>query len=196
MPRPRTVFLDRDGVICRKAAEGDYVKNLREFAFLPRAKEALTLLTAYGYHLIVVTNQRGIARGLMTEEDLAEIHGYMARALQTAGARLDAVYHCPHEIGTCNCRKPLTGMFEQARADFPGLEFSDSCLIGDSLSDMEAGTRLGCVNILLAPVSRRAALLAEASRRAIRIAHVASSLYGAATRFLAPSGYFPATILL
>lgn len=146
MPSP--VFLDRDGVICRRRP-GDYVRRWAEFEFLPRAPEALALLTAHGYLTIVVTNQRGIARGLMTEEDLAEIHQRMCSALAAAGARLDAIYHCPHEAGTCRCRKPGTGLFEQARADFPGLDFAGGYMIGDSPSDMEAGRRLRLRTILV-----------------------------------------------
>ncbi len=180
----KAVFLDRDGVISRKAPEGDYIKSAPEFEFLPLAGEALALLTAHGYLVIVVTNQRGIARGLMTETDLKAIHDRMTAELAAMGARLDAIYHCPHERGTCNCRKPLTGMFEQARADFPGLEFPSAFVIGDTLVDMEAGSRLGCTNILIGAPSDRDVLVAQATRAGIEVQFVAGSLYEAVTGFV------------
>jgi D-glycero-D-manno-heptose 1,7-bisphosphate phosphatase len=143
-----TVFVDRDGVINRKR-EGDYVRNWAQFEFLPGAKDALRLLTESGHRVIVVTNQRGIARGLMTEADLAEIHERMIGEAAAAGAFIAAVYFCPHESGECTCRKPNTGMFLQAQRDFPDINFPTAAVIGDSASDIAAGTRLGCRNILV-----------------------------------------------
>ncbi len=151
-PGPRalvkTVFIDRDGVINRKR-DDDYVKSWAEFEFLPKAKEALGLLSRSGYRVIIVTNQRGIARGLMTAADLSDIHRRMQDELADAGALITAIYHCPHDSGECTCRKPETGLFLQAQRDFPDVDFSRSILIGDSSSDMQAGDRLGCRNILV-----------------------------------------------
>ena len=143
-----TIFLDRDGVINHKR-EGDYVRTWRDFKFLPRAKEALALLTKAGYRTIIVTNQRGIARGFMTEADLAEIHRRMIADVAAAGGTIAAIYHCPHDIGACSCRKPELGLFLQAQRDFPDLDFASAALIGDSSSDMAAGARLGCRAILV-----------------------------------------------
>ena len=143
-----TIFLDRDGVINHKR-EGDYVRTWRDFEFLPKAKEALALLTKAGYRTIIVTNQRGIARGLMTEADLAEIHDRMIADVGAAGGTIAAIYHCPHDIGACSCRKPELGLFFQAQHDFPDLDFASAALIGDSSSDMAAGARLGCRTILV-----------------------------------------------
>lgn len=142
-----TVFLDRDGTINRKAAEGDYVKAWEEFEFLPGAIEALALLRAQGMRLIVVTNQRGIARGLMAEEDLRDIHTRMRAELARHDADVDAVYYCPHEAGECECRKPGTGMFEQARASDPAIDFADSAMVGDSDSDMGAARAIGALAV-------------------------------------------------
>ncbi len=141
-----TIFLDRDGVINRKRAD-DYVKHWGEFEFLPGVKEALQILTEKNYRLIVVTNQRGIARGWMSEADVQEVHAQMLAEI--APARIAAIYCCPHDKDQCDCRKPKTGMFRQAQHDFPDIEFARSVLIGDSLSDMAAGANLGCRNILI-----------------------------------------------
>jgi D-glycero-D-manno-heptose 1,7-bisphosphate phosphatase len=143
-----TIFLDRDGVINRKR-DDDYVKRWSEFEFLPRVQEALQLLTQAGARLIIVTNQRGIARGWMTEADLHDIHARMQTELEAAGARIAAIYYCPHDKDQCDCRKPGVGLFLQAQRDFPDLEFAKAVLIGDSASDMEAGAKLGCRHILL-----------------------------------------------
>ena len=103
--RPSAVFLDRDGVINRKAPEGEYVTRWSEFAFLPGALDALRALAGAPVRVVVATNQRGIARGRMTAGDLAAIHARMRGAVLEAGGRIDAIYHCPHE-GGCDCRKP------------------------------------------------------------------------------------------
>lgn len=95
------IFLDRDGVINRKAPEGDYVKSWSEFEFLPGALEGLRMLGSLAERLIVVTNQRGVALGRMSERALHNIHEKMLAAVQEAGGRLDAVYYCPHEQGAC-----------------------------------------------------------------------------------------------
>ena len=149
MTPPETVFLDRDGTLNVKAPEGDYVTSWEEFEFLPGALEAVRLLSDRGTRLIVVTNQRGIALGRMTEEDLADIHRRMLEALTAAGGRIAGVYHCPHEAGTCDCRKPEIGMFLDAQRDFPDIRFEDAAVIGDSESDMLAAQRIGAAAVLL-----------------------------------------------
>jgi D-glycero-D-manno-heptose 1,7-bisphosphate phosphatase len=143
---PTTIFLDRDGVINRKR-DDDYVKHWGEFEFLPGVKEALQILTKNNYRLIVVTNQRGIARGWMSEADVQEVHTRMRAEI--APALIAAIYYCPHDKDQCDCRKPKTGMFLQAQRDFPDIEFAQSILIGDSLSDMQAGAAVGCRTILI-----------------------------------------------
>ena len=144
----RTVFLDRDGIINR-LRENDYVKSWSEFEFLPDAKAALRRLSNAGYRVIVVTNQRGVARGYLTETDLEAIHRRMVGEAEEAGGRIAAVYYCPHEIGECECRKPKIGLFLEAQRDFDDIDFSTSTVIGDSASDMEAGLRLGCTVIFV-----------------------------------------------
>lgn len=138
----KTVFLDRDGVINVKAPEGDYIKSWSEFHFLPGAIEAIRLLNDHNWHVVIITNQRGIARHLMTMQDLNRIHFFMEEELQNHGAHVDGVYVCPHEKGTCHCRKPDIGLFMQAEQDFP-VDKSKSWMIGDSQSDIEAGRNYG-----------------------------------------------------
>jgi len=137
----RAVFLDRDGVINRKAPENSYVTSWAEFEFLPRALDGIALLTGSDLRTIVVTNQRGIARGALTEADLADIHARMAEAVSSAGGRIDAIYHCPHE-GPCRCRKPQPGMLLDAARDL-GFDPADAALIGDRAHDMAAAAAVG-----------------------------------------------------
>lgn len=142
----RAVFLDRDGLINRKAAEHDYVKCLNEFFFLPDVPEAIARLNRAGYLVFVVTNQRGIARGLMSAADLQSIHEKMCAELQSCGAHIDGIYVCPHDIGQCHCRKPDIGLFLQAERDFQ-IDKAGSWMVGDSDSDVEAGKRYGVQTI-------------------------------------------------
>ena len=144
----QTVFLDRDGVINRQR-KGDYVKSWAEFEFLPGAKEALRLLAEAGYRVVVVTNQRGVARGFLTESDLAAIHDQMVEEARLAGGPIAGVYYCPHEIGQCSCRKPAKGLFLEAQHDFADIVFTRSTVIGDSPADIEAGRSLGCRTIFI-----------------------------------------------
>jgi histidinol-phosphate phosphatase family protein len=136
------VFVDRDGTINERASGGGYVTRVEEFHFLPGAREGLRLLAEAGATVFVATNQRCVARGLLTEAGLSEIHRMMLDGLAEAGARVEAVYHCPHETGTCDCRKPGTGMFRAALRDFPWISGRDTYVIGDSDCDVEAAARL------------------------------------------------------
>lgn len=139
----KAVFLDRDGVVNVRPPGGAYVTCWEEFAFCEGVPEGLRMLQDAGYLLVVVTNQRGVARGLMTEEDLEEIHRRMREKLAREGVVLEAVYFCPHDLDAgCRCRKPLPGMIEKAVEEFR-IDTAASLIIGDSLSDMEAGKAAG-----------------------------------------------------
>ncbi len=137
------MFLDRDGILNEKMPEGQYVTRWEEFRILPGVMQALRRLNEAGLHAIVVSNQRGIARGLYTAAEVAAIHAKFQQLLNSAGAHIDAFLICPHDKGQCNCRKPLPGLFEQAVARFPEITAETSAMIGDSLSDIEFGRRLG-----------------------------------------------------
>ncbi len=148
--RIRYVFLDRDGVLNRKRPEGEYVTRWSEFEWLPGSVEAVARMNRAGLTLILVSNQRAIALGLLDEAELEEIHGKMQAELAQHGGHLDAIYHCPHDYGQCSCRKPDIGLFQQARLRFPEAGPEASVVIGDSLPDIEAGKRLGMKTIFLA----------------------------------------------
>ncbi len=137
------VFLDRDGVLNQKARPGEYITSCEELVVLPGVPEAVAALNRSGRKAIVVTNQRGVALGLYTLDTLAEIHAKLKAKLAAAGAHLDAIYFCPHDKGQCACRKPGTGMFEQAFLDFPEAKPERSIMVGDSLRDIEAGITAG-----------------------------------------------------
>ncbi|MGB8261826.1 MAG: HAD family hydrolase [Terracidiphilus sp.] len=147
--RLETVFLDRDGVINRKMPEGQYVTRWSEFVLLPGVVEAIARLNRAGVRTIVVSNQRGVALGLYTAADVEAIHAGFERVLAGAGAKVDGFFFCPHDKRQCECRKPLPGLFEQARARFPGISAETSAMIGDSLSDIEFGRRLGMRTVFI-----------------------------------------------
>jgi len=145
----RTVFLDRDGILNEKMPEHRYVTRWEEFRVLPGVPEAVRRLNEAGLRVVVVSNQRGIAKGLYTTADLEAMHAQFQRLLGREGARIDGFFICPHEENECNCRKPLTGLFEQAVARFPEITAATSVMIGDSASDVEFGRRVGMKTILV-----------------------------------------------
>jgi D-glycero-D-manno-heptose 1,7-bisphosphate phosphatase len=168
--RLRYVFLDRDGVLNRKLPEGVYVSDWSQFEWLPGAAEAIARMNRAGITVIVVSNQRGIALGLFTIAQLECIHSKMQTDLAERGARVDAIYYCPHDVGECNCRKPDVGLFEQACKKFPQANPGNSVVIGDSLSDIQAGQRMGMKTIYIEgelerqkPGAETAAALADAT---------------------------------
>src|SRR3954454_10176331 len=112
MTHPAAVLLDRDGTINVKAAEGEYVTSPEQLVLLDGAAAAIRRLNLARIRVAVITNQRGIALGRMTEADLAAVHRRLVQLLVAEGARVDAIFHCPHEKGTCDCRKPGTAMLE------------------------------------------------------------------------------------
>lgn len=146
-----TAFLDRDGTINRAAAEGDYIVSPGEVELLPGAAEAIRLLNELPAKAVVVTNQRGIALGQMSEADLVAVNAELERQLEAGGAELDAILHCPHEKGECECRKPGPEMFERAAAEVPGVRIEGGAMVGDSALDVEAGRRLGLTTVRLGP---------------------------------------------
>ena len=142
-----TLFLDRDGVINVKLDER-YVQDPSEFEFISGAEKAISLLSTVFKRIIIVTNQQGIGKGIMTENDLNFLHDYMISELMKSDGRIDKVYFCPHLVSKkCGCRKPNPGMIQQAKLDFPEINFENSYLVGDSLSDLEAGERMNLLAI-------------------------------------------------
>jgi D-glycero-D-manno-heptose 1,7-bisphosphate phosphatase len=144
-----TVFLDRDGVLNQKMPEGSYVASWGDFHILPGVPDAISRFNRAGLRVVVVSNQRGIALGLYSTCDVETIHAGFQEVLKAHGAHIDGFYFCPHDKGTCNCRKPLSGLFEQAASAFPEIAAASSAIIGDSRSDVEFGRRLGMLTIFI-----------------------------------------------
>lgn len=144
-----TLFLDRDGVINQKR-DNDYVKTIEEFIFLDGVIDAIKLFNTLFQRTVVVTNQQGIGKGIMTERNLEDIHGYMMKELNANNAHIDKAYFAPQlrDAGSIY-RKPCIGMGAEAQKDFPEIVFSKSILIGDSESDIEFGINLGMTTIFL-----------------------------------------------
>jgi D-glycero-D-manno-heptose 1,7-bisphosphate phosphatase len=140
----KAAFLDRDGVINRKAPEGQYVTRWEEMQFLPGACEAIRLLNNAGFFVVIVSNQRCVAKGLVTSDELDSMHARMRCEFAAAGATIDAIYYCPHEIDPpCSCRKPRPGLLLDA-ARRHAVDLAASWMIGDSERDVEAGRTAGC----------------------------------------------------
>ena len=142
------LLLDRDGVI-NVLRPNDYVKSVDEFVFCDGALEALRRLNPCFRRIVIVTNQRGVGRGLMTEADLAEIHDWMLARIREAGGRIDRIYVCTAVDPADPRRKPNPGMAREVRADFPDIDFARSILVGDSASDLEFARRAGIPAVCL-----------------------------------------------
>lgn len=173
---PRVAFIDRDGVLNAKAADGEYVTRPEHLAILPGAVSAVKVLKDLGSRVVVVTNQRGIALGHMTEFDLTAVHAALANALARSGTCLDGVFHCPHDVGQCDCRKPEVGLFLRAQREVPGVRIAEAVMIGDGRADMEAAARLGIPRVLIADRTRPSV---RALANEFAVDHIASSLLAA-----------------
>lgn len=147
--RSWTLFLDRDGVINRKIENG-YVCKWRDFRFIPSFLEHIGRLSTLFGRVIIVTNQRCIAKGLLTRSGLQAIHRKMLKRIRDAGGRIDKIYYCPHETAeNCDCRKPKIGMARRAKKDFRDIHFKRSVMAGDSMTDMEFGKKAGMITALI-----------------------------------------------
>ena len=178
----RVVFLDRDGTICEEVGYLDAVEQMK---LIPRSGEAVRLLNQRGFKVVVITNQAGVARGYFPESILQGLHEEMTRQLSEEGARLDGIYYCPHHptegVGPyrreCDCRKPATGLLERAATDLD-LDLSTAYMMGDHLSDVECGQRIGAGTVLLLTGHGRETL-AKRERWACPPSHIAADLYEA-----------------
>jgi D-glycero-D-manno-heptose 1,7-bisphosphate phosphatase len=149
----RAIFIDRDGTLNEEVG---YIRELGQFRLYDYATEAVRLINQAGWLAIIITNQSGIARGLFTEELLAEVHQKMIAELEQAGAGVDAIYFCPHHpnLGEppfrldCDCRKPKPGLLERAAVEFQ-LTLSDCVVIGDRFRDIETAQAVGARGVLV-----------------------------------------------
>ncbi len=171
------VFLDRDGVINEKMPEGDYVKDWSEFSFLPGVFKAIKMLKENGFLVTVITNQRCIARGIITERKLKEIHKKMLCEIRKFGGEIETIHFCPHDVSDgCGCRKPKPGMILRAIEDFRAnnieVDLEKSYVVGDSEKDIVPAKELGLRAIKIGEYSPMADLnkrnLLEAARTIVR----------------------------
>jgi D-glycero-D-manno-heptose 1,7-bisphosphate phosphatase len=147
------VFVDRDGTLNRKAPEGSYVRTAEEVVLLDGVGPALSRLNKAGIPVYLVTNQRGVARGLMSLDDVSAVNARLSDLLAVSAAWVDGIYVCPHGEGECDCRKPQPGLLLRCAADHPALRLSHSVIIGDVESDIAAGLAAGTRTVLIADAS-------------------------------------------
>jgi D-glycero-D-manno-heptose 1,7-bisphosphate phosphatase len=153
MERSPAVFIDRDGTINIEAGYIDHPDNFNLYPFVP---QSIRLLNEHGFLVIVLTNQAGVGRGYFGEDNVETLHAKMRSELAKGGARLDAVYYCPHHTSSkdpryavdCDCRKPRTGMVDKAVKDLP-IDKSRMFIIGDKMSDIKLGKKTGCRTYLV-----------------------------------------------
>jgi D-glycero-D-manno-heptose 1,7-bisphosphate phosphatase len=176
LARTPTVVVDRDGVLNRRMAPGEYVRSSAEFEWLPGALEALALLHQAGYRVIVASNQAGVSRGHMSVEALDAIHDEMRSQARAAGGLIDAIYYCPHDrTADCDCRKPKPGLLFQAQRDF-ALDLTRTYFIGDDERDVAAADAAGAPSALVTPdtsllLHTRQLLLGRPSIQDMEFAH-------------------------
>jgi histidinol-phosphate phosphatase family protein len=143
-----TLFLDRDGVINEEIPDS-YVLNWDMFRFCNGVLEALPVLAQHFGHIVIVTNQRCVGKGLITIAQLEAIHQHMLAVIARHGGRIDKIYYCPDVDGNSPCRKPQGGMALAAQKDLPDIDFTRSVMVGNTLSDMEFGKRLGMRTVFI-----------------------------------------------
>lgn len=147
------IFVDRDGTLIKEVG---YLRRLEQIEILPGVPEAIQLLRQQGLKVAVITNQSAVARGLITEGELREIHQKLSDELARHGAFLDGIYYCPHHPTegvepyriVCDCRKPKAGLARRAAADL-NMDIARSYVVGDQSSDMELASRIGAKGILI-----------------------------------------------
>jgi len=182
----RAVFLDRDGTLLE---EGNYVSDIRNIIFFPYTVDAVRLLNQAGFAVVVITNQSGIARGIVQESFVAEAHAFIDKKLADGGARIDGYYYCPHHpegsiaefTRECECRKPKPGQLRQAAADL-GLDLQRSFVVGDRWSDVDVAEAAGGRGVLV-----RTGYGLQAERQARPSAVVADNLIAAVAWILRES---------
>lgn len=144
----RAIFLDRDGTL---NIEKNYLYKIKDWEWIPGAIDAIKEINRLGYKAIIVTNQAGIARKYYSETELNKLHAYMIQDLEKQGAKIDAIYYCPHHpdfSGSCECRKPKGGMLETAAKDLR-IDLLNSWLVGDKISDINAAKSVKATPILV-----------------------------------------------
>ncbi len=144
-----TLFLDRDGVL-NHDKDNDYIRNWEEFRFYDNTLEALSILAKHFNRIVVVTNQKGVGKGLMSVADLDNIHTNMLSGILAAGGKLDKIYYCADLSDDSVNRKPNPGMAHQAMKDFPEIDMKKSIIVGNRISDMGFGRNAGMHTVFIA----------------------------------------------
>ncbi len=145
----KTVFLDRDGVIS-VFTPNDYIKNWKEFKFIPGAVEGLKILCKNNYRLVIISNQAGVNKGLFTKKSLDDLTKKMLDVLKKQGVEVAKIYYCPHTPEeNCDCRKPKPGAFYRAQKELGNIDLKDAFFVGDSDIDIQAGKAAGTKTILV-----------------------------------------------
>ncbi|MBI4209614.1 MAG: HAD family hydrolase [Deltaproteobacteria bacterium] len=152
MKKDKAIFIDRDGTVCE---EMGYINHISRFRIFPWTAEAIRKVNESGFKAILITNQAGVARGFFPESFVCETHEILKEHLRKEGAHFDGVYYCPHHPEgnppyreNCRCRKPKTGMIEQAVKEH-GLDLPQCCLIGDQSIDLQLAQNVGIQSILV-----------------------------------------------
>jgi D-glycero-D-manno-heptose 1,7-bisphosphate phosphatase len=192
MKKRIAVFLDRDGTI---SEEVGYINHIDRFKPLPRVAEAIRLINENSLLAVVVTNQAGVARGYFPESLINEVHEKLKDYLKREGAHLDGVYYCPHhpEVGppeyrvSCNCRKPKTGMIENAAKDL-NIDVKRSYMVGDKISDIEFAHKVGAKGIMVMTGYGRGELKYFSHDWKVWPDHIADDLYDAVKWILNQEG--------
>ncbi|TVR89981.1 MAG: HAD family hydrolase [Saprospirales bacterium] len=147
--RNTALFLDRDGVINKRKKDG-YITSPDEFSFLPGVANAISRLNKFFGKTLIITNQQGVGKGLMTESDLEKIHQKMIAAIESEVGHIDKIYHAPQlESANCIMRKPHPGMIHRALRDFPEISLEKSWLVGDTTADLELAQKMGISSVFL-----------------------------------------------
>lgn len=146
--RSWTLFLDRDGVI-NMEKEGDYILNWDEFHFIEGVLESFPLFSQKFGRIFMVTNQKGVGKGLMSMADLEDINARILAAVENAGGRIDKIYCCTALEDTDPCRKPNPGMAQEAKRMYPEIDFNRSLMIGNTMGDMRFGRSCGMRTIFI-----------------------------------------------
>jgi D-glycero-D-manno-heptose 1,7-bisphosphate phosphatase len=180
----RVVFLDRDGTINEEVG---YLDDPHHLCLIPGAAEAIRLLNDAGLLVVVVSNQAGVGRGYFSTATVEAIHQQLAKQLAIHGARVDAVYFCPHHPSEgCSCRKPRPGMLVRAAQEH-SIDMRHSFMVGDKVSDLDAGCRVGCRTVLV--LTGYGEQTRETSKKpSFQPDHISTDLYDAAEWILAEEG--------
>ena len=176
----RAVLLDRDGTVCEEVG---YINHIDRVRLIDGSAEAIRMANRAEMQTVIVTNQAGVARGVLTEDLVGETHDRIRELLAEEDARLDGIYYCPHhpDVGcdryrkACDCRKPAAGMLLRAR-DEMGIDLESSYMVGDSIRDVEAGQRVGATTVLVLTGHGKGQLTHQSDGWRRRPDHIAADL--------------------